>query len=465
MNRLRTYLSWKDVRKNAKEDGGGGGAGEVDLNAAVEDVDMAKAQGGMSRKLRVKLPWEISAVYSDYVVPGAIAAAATSDDAVLLNESDAAAAKLQQQQQAAAAAEEELDDDDQEAMRESLKRLKEADDATLRMTREEYEHYSECRAASFTFRKAKKFRDFISSSTYLDVRPNDDIVDVLGFLAFEVVREITLGAKAAWEQERSIELQRQAVKEQSQQEELQRKKGKRKRNSTSSLQDDEGQEEVGRQSGDSGKRAESDPRSSQLNKGSPHKSDETAPESAPPADAKEVEGIGRSATTEGTSVSVTDLTLLYPESQLKLHPDEHLPDGASFCGLFGLGPVQQNQDDASAAPKVKESSRTEAAKVGSSHINDQNADGEKKGNGDAATDENKQAVAEPQNTATAEDKVNEDSLEGSEEEESPALLPHHIREAFARLQREKTKPALSAGTKNVGRGPMGGLRRTRMWVI
>lgn len=94
-----------------------------------------------------------------------------------------------------------------------------ADEATRRMTRDEYVHYSECRQASFTFRKSesrkhafqcrsavilslsavtsgKKFREFINAGAYLEVKPNDDIIDVLGFLAFEVVRELCIGAVA-----------------------------------------------------------------------------------------------------------------------------------------------------------------------------------------------------------------------------------------------------------------------------
>ena len=31
--------------------------------------------------------------------------------------------------------------------------MQEADDATRQMTREEYQHYSDCRQASFTYRK------------------------------------------------------------------------------------------------------------------------------------------------------------------------------------------------------------------------------------------------------------------------------------------------------------------------
>lgn len=80
------------------------------------------------------------------------------------------------------------------------------------MSREQYVFYSECRQASFTYRKckhslpksnytmltdilvAKRFRDFINTSAYLDLKPNDDVVDVLGFLAFESVRSLCVSA-------------------------------------------------------------------------------------------------------------------------------------------------------------------------------------------------------------------------------------------------------------------------------
>jgi transcription initiation protein SPT3 len=87
----------------------------------------------------------------------------------------------------------------------------EADDATRQMTREEYQHYSDCRQASFTYRKgashpflrsivqftdtifpAKRFREFLNLPTHLDLKANDDTVDIVGFLAFEMVRSLTL---------------------------------------------------------------------------------------------------------------------------------------------------------------------------------------------------------------------------------------------------------------------------------
>ncbi|KAN0097214.1 hypothetical protein V8E55_001660 [Tylopilus felleus] len=159
VNRLRTYLSWKDVRKHAKDSGGDGGGGvEVEtLEDGADDKLTAKAQ-----KITIKLPWEISTIYSEVL------------------------------RQSGHQSDDEEDEDDIEAHEASIQRLKEADDATRQMTREEYQHYSDCRQASFTYRKAKRFRDFLNLPPHLDLKPNDDTVDIVGFLAFEMVRSLTL---------------------------------------------------------------------------------------------------------------------------------------------------------------------------------------------------------------------------------------------------------------------------------
>jgi transcription initiation protein SPT3 len=78
----------------------------------------AKAQ-----KITIKLPWEISTIYSEVL------------------------------RQSGHQSDDEEDEDDIEAHEASILRLKEADDATRQMTREEYQHYSDCRQASFTYRK------------------------------------------------------------------------------------------------------------------------------------------------------------------------------------------------------------------------------------------------------------------------------------------------------------------------
>ncbi|KAE9404908.1 TFIID-domain-containing protein [Gymnopus androsaceus JB14] len=158
VNRLRTYLSWKDVRKHAKDsdNAAGGGGVEEAIEEGADDKLAAKAQ-----KITIKLPWEITTLYSEVL------------------------------KQSGHQSDDEEDEDDIEAHEASIQRS-EADDATRQMTREEYQHYADCRQATFTYRKAKRFREFLNLPSHLDLRSNDDTVDIVGFLAFEMVRSLTL---------------------------------------------------------------------------------------------------------------------------------------------------------------------------------------------------------------------------------------------------------------------------------
>ncbi|KAJ1665601.1 Transcription initiation protein spt3 [Coemansia sp. RSA 1646] len=146
--RLREYLSWKDVRKKVREREEAGDEIIDDPNADKPDK-MAK--------VNIRLSWELAHSFSENMC----------DD----------------------------DDEDDEGMldaqSDSLKRLRDADEITKQMTRDEYVHYSECRQASFTYRKNKRFRDWAHMSTYIDTKLNDEIIDILGFLTFEMVSKIT----------------------------------------------------------------------------------------------------------------------------------------------------------------------------------------------------------------------------------------------------------------------------------
>jgi transcription initiation protein SPT3 len=51
--------------------------------------------------------------------------------------------------------------------------------------------YSECRQASFTYKKSKRFREWANLQNYIEMKANDDIVEILGFLSWEMVRRIT----------------------------------------------------------------------------------------------------------------------------------------------------------------------------------------------------------------------------------------------------------------------------------
>ncbi|KAI7462064.1 TFIID-18kDa-domain-containing protein [Hortaea werneckii] len=177
VSRLRTFLSWKDVRKSAKDsdEKGGGGAdagGVEDFDLAANDPTLGTAgpsvgtRNSKNKKAKIGLPWDVSSFYSE-VVPER---------------------------------EDEEDEEEEEMNAATLQRLKQADERTKGMNAEEYLHFSECRQASFTFRKGKRFREWAGFGVVTDSKPNDDIVDILGFLTYEIVTLLTeeaLKVKAA----------------------------------------------------------------------------------------------------------------------------------------------------------------------------------------------------------------------------------------------------------------------------
>lgn len=85
----------------------------------------------------------------------------------------------------------EEDEEEEERNEASLARLASADERTKNMSREEYMHWSECRQASFTYRKGKKFREWVSIGLPTDSILSDGIMDLFGFLSYEVVQTLT----------------------------------------------------------------------------------------------------------------------------------------------------------------------------------------------------------------------------------------------------------------------------------
>lgn len=162
VSRLRTFLSWKDVRKNVKDSEDKGG--EADLGAGEDPVGGGVVPGGpvddqtkKNKKAKVGLPWEPSSFF-----------------AVEVPERD-----------------DEEDEEEEEMNHITLQRLRKADERTKVMTKEEYVTWSEFRQASFTYRKGKRFREWAGFAVVTDSKPSDDIVDILGFLTFEMVQTLT----------------------------------------------------------------------------------------------------------------------------------------------------------------------------------------------------------------------------------------------------------------------------------
>lgn len=165
VSRLRTFLSWKDVRKNVKgsDDKGAGDAADF---AAGEDPAAADVLGGggpvgdgakRNKKAKIRLLWDVASYYNVQVPER----------------------------------EDEDDEEEEEMTTATLLRLKIADERTKGMTTEEYINWAECRQASFTFRKGKRFKEWAGIGIVTDGKPNDDVIDILGFLTYEIVQTLT----------------------------------------------------------------------------------------------------------------------------------------------------------------------------------------------------------------------------------------------------------------------------------
>lgn len=162
VSRLRTFLSWKEVRKNVKDSDDKGGADAADFAAADDAAGVVAGPSDVASKpknkrARVGLPWDVNSFFS-VPVPER---------------------------------EDEEDEEEEEQNYATLQRLAAADERTKNMTKEEYVFWSECRQASFTYRKSKRFREWAGFGIVTESKPNDDIVDILGFLTFEIVQTLT----------------------------------------------------------------------------------------------------------------------------------------------------------------------------------------------------------------------------------------------------------------------------------
>ncbi|KAH6838364.1 transcription initiation factor IID, 18kD subunit-domain-containing protein [Chaetomium sp. MPI-CAGE-AT-0009] len=86
-----------------------------------------------------------------------------------------------------------------------LARLMKNDERTRAMTAEEYRAWSECRAASFTYRKKKIFREWCGLGVIADHKAKDDVLEILGFLTSEWVHALTERALEVQQQEMAID--------------------------------------------------------------------------------------------------------------------------------------------------------------------------------------------------------------------------------------------------------------------
>ncbi|KAM0279550.1 hypothetical protein ACHAQH_004505 [Verticillium albo-atrum] len=151
VDRLRTFLTWKAIRKTVKD--------ADDKDPLDEEPEVEEAPG-MKAIPTVNLPWDLPSFFSEQLPDTDDAAA----DALTSNA--------------------------------SLEKLQRDDERTRHMTVDEYATWSEYRHASFTWRKLKRFRAWSGLGVIAEHRSGDDVLDVLGFVTSEMVKKLTVEAMA-----------------------------------------------------------------------------------------------------------------------------------------------------------------------------------------------------------------------------------------------------------------------------
>jgi transcription initiation protein SPT3 len=157
--KLRDFLAWKDVRKNVKGSNDNEPANSTVFAVAEEFNRPLRFSWEPSYTALDHVPHALLQYYEDFPV---------SPVTIKLDLLDKTCA-----------------DDPIE------KELQFFDQVTRNMTTSEYLEFSECRQASFTLKRSKKFREWISLSQITDYRLNDDCIELLGFIAWEFVQELT----------------------------------------------------------------------------------------------------------------------------------------------------------------------------------------------------------------------------------------------------------------------------------
>ncbi|KAK2603448.1 Transcription initiation protein spt3 [Conoideocrella luteorostrata] len=154
VERLQKVLTLKHIRKSSKSDEEEyekGLAEDIDSRDSVpNETDSSKGLATAAR-----LPWNLSSIY-----PELPASLGETDS---FQELDAA----------------------------NLEKLRVADEKTLHMSVDEYTTWSEYRHASFTRRRVIQFRQWCGLGTIGDHKSSDDVLDILGFLASEMVQRLT----------------------------------------------------------------------------------------------------------------------------------------------------------------------------------------------------------------------------------------------------------------------------------
>ncbi|KAG8672077.1 Transcription initiation protein spt3 [Fusarium poae] len=163
--RIQRLLRWRAIRRDAKKtnrDAGGDGDADVDMDDEdfsedpLESPPTEEAAGKKTEPAAGILPWDMEYFYS-IVPPGG------ETNETLLNKAGDV----------------------------SLESLRWADEITKNMSKQEYDRWAMYRKASFTTRKTKRFQQWAGIGVIARVVKKSDTLEIIGFLAVEMVKRLT----------------------------------------------------------------------------------------------------------------------------------------------------------------------------------------------------------------------------------------------------------------------------------
>lgn len=164
--RLRDFLAWREVRRNVK-----GNNEEV-----VPPLEATATGEERGQKRPMRFPWDYSSTVLELIPKEVLSYYEDFPVSPLTRSLDA------------------LDHSSNYFTNTTDRSYFDA--VTRSMSPSAYLEYSECRQASFTFKKLKKFREWLQISQLTDYRLGDDFLELLGFVAWELVQKWAMRALA-----------------------------------------------------------------------------------------------------------------------------------------------------------------------------------------------------------------------------------------------------------------------------
>lgn len=146
--KLREYLEWREIRK-------------ISQSSKEEELEEVDQPSVIRKRMSSRIPWCLSSLIDQELLNSAFA---DTDEKIL----DA------------------IDD-----VYPDNTRSKHIDSLTKAMSPGEYMEYSESRqSSSFTYKKSKKFREWLAPAASTDYRVSDEVLEMFGLVGFIIVESI-----------------------------------------------------------------------------------------------------------------------------------------------------------------------------------------------------------------------------------------------------------------------------------